>query len=136
MNKEEFISRYGEEGYEKMLEQTRVWQKEHPEELKLRSQKQCRKDGEYYDKKVEYNRTGLQGERNKIRKKHAYQYRSFKMIIAPDSQLHHEWIQKTAEYRGVALVEKDPHQYGIIDVIQILDGNITLLTEKDIKEAC
>jgi hypothetical protein len=136
MNKEEFISRYGEEGYEKMLEQTRVWQKEHPEELKVRSQKQCRKDGKYYDKKVEYMRTGLQGERQRIRMKHGNQYRTFKMIIAPDSEIHHEWIPQTAEYRGLALVEANPHQYGIIDVIVILDGTITLLTEKDIREAC
>lgn len=39
------------------------------------------------------------------------------------------------EYDGVALVEADRYQHGIIDVIQILKGKITLLTEKEIKNA-
>lgn len=38
----------------------------------------------------------------------------------------------TAKYTDVALVESNPHQYGYIDVIQILEGKITLLTEKEI----
>lgn len=76
---------------------------------------------------------GNQGERNKIRMKHANQYRPFKQIIAPDSQIHHEWIPETAEFRGVALVEKDQHMHGFIDVIKILEGKITLLSEKEIK---
>jgi hypothetical protein len=81
------------------------------------------------------NRTGLQGARNKIRLKHRNQYRPYKQIIAPDSQIHHEWIPKTAEYRGLALVEANAHQYGIVDVIQILDGKITLLTEEQVRKA-
>ena len=31
------------------------------------------------------------------------------------------------------MVEADAHQYGIIDVIEILDGKITLLTEEEVK---
>jgi hypothetical protein len=145
MKKEDFIAKYGEEKYKKRVEQSREYYKEHREELKPRKKKYReehlgqtaaynretnRKGGKRYDKTLEYDRTGLRGERNAIRNKHQKQYRLYKNIIAPDSQLHHEWIVDTAEYRGVALVEATPHQYGIIDVIQILDGKITLLTEK------
>lgn len=122
MKKAEFIERYGKEAWEKWREQTRVWML-------------LNKDA-YYAKKMKDITTGLQGARQKIRVSHGNKYRQYKNIIAPDSQLHHEWIPKTAEYRGVALVEADQHMYGIIDVIQIVDGKITLLTEKEIKEAC
>lgn len=130
--KDERIERYGEAAYEKKLEQMRQWVTANPEKGKERSHNQCRKGGKHYEKTLEYERAGLRGERNKIRGSHNYKWGRYKKIIAPDSQLHHEWIPKTSEYNGVALVEKEPHQYGIIDVIKILDGEITLLTEKDI----
>jgi cellobiose-specific phosphotransferase system component IIB len=174
MGKDEFIKRYGEDAYEKMLKQTRDWQKVHreqiktynktyreahrvevkttmkktpeqvnaynrkyrkdnPEKVKIDHQEACRKGGRRYNKNLEYKRNGIQGEKNSTRTIHAKQYKPYKAIIAPDSQLHHEWIQKTAEYRGVALVEADAHRYGIIDVIQILNGKITLLTEEEVK---
>lgn len=78
-------------------------------------------------------RTGIQGDKNKIRMKHAHQYKPYKMIIALESQIHHEWVPDTPEYRGVALVEKDQHMHGFVDVIEILDGKITLLTEEEVK---
>ena len=106
---------------------------EHPEQVKVKSQKQNRKGGKHYKKKLQYMRTGLQGNRNRIRIKHADQYRPYKRIIAPDSQLHHEWIPDTSEYRGLALVEADQHMHGFVDVIQILDGEITLLTEEEVR---
>ena len=148
MDKAERIKRYGKEGYKKQLGQNRAWNKahreelianntkyreDHPEEEKARSQEVSRKGGRRYAKKLEYNHTGLQGDKNKIRSKHQYKYKPYKAIIAPESQLHHEWIPDTSEYRGVALVEKEPHQYGIVDVIEILDGEITLLTEEEVK---
>lgn len=152
MKKEEYIKRYGEAAYEKMSEQNRErtktyrekhreelnaaqkkYNEEHPEEVIATSQEQCRKGGKYYDNHLEYNQTGIQGERHTIRVTHARQWKPYKDIITPDSQIHHEWIPKTAEYRGVALVEAKPHQYGIIDVILILDGEITLLTEGEVK---
>lgn len=52
-------------------------------------------------------------------------------IIAPDSQLHHEWVPETCEYRGVALVEAEQHMHGFVDVI--VDGEITRLTEEQIR---
>jgi hypothetical protein len=82
---------------------------------------------------LEYNRTGIPGEKTRIRYKHGREWKPYKDIIAPDSQIHHEWVPETAEYRGVALVEKDAHMHGFVDVIEILDGEITLLTEEEVK---
>ena len=162
MKKEETIAKYGEESYEKVLAQNRAWAKahreemkvykrkyaeehqeqviankkkykeEHPEELAANNHEISRKGGKYYNKQLEYMRTGIPGERHRIRSKHAKEWKLYKAIISPESQIHHEWIPKTSKYRGVALVEAEPHMYGIIDVIQILDGKITLLTEEEI----
>lgn len=76
---------------------------------------------------------GIPHEKELVRQKHGNLYRPYKKIIAPESQLHHQWVPGTAEYTGVALVEAKPHQYGYIDVIQILEGEITLLTEEAIR---
>ena len=145
MNKEETIKRYGEAAWQKHLAQRRAYKKahrkqlnayrkNHPEEAKVSNQEQDRKGGRRYAKKLEYMHTGLQGDRNKVRYKHGRQYRPYKQIIAPDSQIHHEWIPNTSEYKGVALVEKDAHMHGFVDVIQIIDGEITLLTEEEVKK--
>ena len=149
MKKEEFIKRYGEGAYEKRLEQTRQWEEANPdkvleqihkwreanpEKVEAQNHERNRKGGRHYVKKLKYMTTGLQGERNKIRVNHAYKWRPYKNIIAPDSQIHHEWLPGSAEYRGVALVEKDQHMHGFVDVIKILNGKITLLTEEEVKE--
>ena len=138
MKKEDFVKLYGEAAYEKLKEQMRSWRKEHPEEVIASNQRnnpeQNRKGGRRYAKKLEYEQTGLRGERNRIRRMHANRWWQYKNTIAPESQLHHQWRPESADYDGVALVEKDQHQHGIIDVIQILDGEITLLTEEEIKE--
>jgi len=119
MDKDERIARYGEEAYEKKLEQQRAWQEEHKEEVKVankeyreehpeqvktynkryyeenqerekaRSHEQSRKGGKYYGNALEYLRTGIPGERCRIRSKHAKKYRPYKAIIAPESQIHH-----------------------------------------------
>ena len=154
MKKEECIARYGEAEYARRLEQRRAYYKAHKEEdnarnkkyreehkeeeeyqekVKARNQEQNRKGGKYYDKMLEDDRTGLRGARKKIRMKHAHYYKPYKAIIAPDSQLHHEWVPDTSEYRGVALVEADQHMHGFVDVIEILDGKITLLTEEEVR---
>jgi hypothetical protein len=129
---------YNKEHREEEKARVKKWQEEHPEEIKAKNQRtqpeSCQKGGKYYDKKLVYNRTGLQGERHRIRINHAKQYRPFKQIIAPESQIHHEWVPQTDEYRGVALVEKEAHMHGFVDVIEILDGEITLLTEEEIRK--
>ena len=134
MRKEEIIKRRGEAAYLRRLEQTRQWNKANPEKVTKHHRDQCRKGGRDYLKKLEYRTTGLQGEREKIRMRHANHWWKYKKIIAPKSQIHHEWVPETADFRGVALVEKDQHMHGIIDVIQILDGVIGLFTEKEIWE--
>ncbi len=153
MKKEEYIAKYGEAAYEKMLEQQRAYQEayreEHPEEEKARSKEYRedhpekvlatnheihRKGGKHYDKNLEYQQTGLQGEKNTIRNKHRREYKPYKDIIAAESQIHHEWVPDTAEYRGIALVEAEQHMHGFIEVIKILYGEITLLTEEQIRK--
>ena len=148
MKKKEIIKKYGMNTYKKRLQQNRDrhvqhrekqnakvknWRESNQEKVITSHQEQCRKGGKHYGHKREYNLTGLQGERNKVRGRHGNKYRPFKRIIAPDSVLHHEWIPETAGFRGVALVEADQHMHGYIDVIQILDGKITLLTEAEIR---
>lgn len=153
MNKEEITRRRGDAAYKKMQEQWRQWYKANPEKFKERvrqwqeanpdkkrdatrrwrkaNPEVSRKGGKYYLKMLKYKSTGLQGERNRIRTKHGNKWREYKKIIAPGSQIHHEWIFETADFRGVALVEADQHRHGIIDVIEILDGKITLLFEEN-----
>ena len=122
MNKEEHIEKYGEEAYKTRLKQTETWIKTHN-----------RKGGANYPKLMLYHMTGLQYARRLIRNKHGLRWKPFKQIIAPESQIHHEWIPGTADYTGVALVETDQHIHGFIDVIQILEGEITLFTEAEIR---
>ena len=99
----------------------------------MNKEKHNRKGGAYYEKRLEYNRTRLQGERRDIRNKHNKLYRAIKQAT-PNSVFHHEWKPGTAKYRGVALVDKEAHQNGIIKVIEVLEGEITIFTEKEIAE--
>ena len=133
MNKEERIARYGIEAYKKLEAQRDAWKKAHPDEVVAFNAEQCRKGGKYYNKRLIDKRTGIPGEKKNIRTKHQKMWRHFKNIIAPSSQIHHEWIPGTAKYRGVALVEKGRHMHGFIDVIRILEGNIKLFTEDEIR---
>lgn len=149
MNKEEFIRRYGEAAWGKMRGQSKDWnaqfREEHHEEINANlkewragnqdkvqadHREEQRKGGRRYEKHLAYKTTGIPGEKERTRGRHNYYYAHFKKIIAPESQLHHQWIPETANYTGVALVEADPHRHGIIAPIQILEGEITLLTEK------
>jgi maltooligosyltrehalose synthase len=143
------ISGHIKEAYEKRLEQMRAYniahkeegnararkyKEEHLERVRANDQEACRKGGKRYEKMLAYSRTSIPGDKKKIRRKHARQYKSYKDIIAPDSQLHHNWQNDgTAGYSGIALVEANAHQHGVIDVIQILDGKITVFTEEELK---
>lgn len=149
MKKKEIISKYGKEAYEKILiqrrdryrknakteiETTRNWQFANPKKVAEIDKARSRKEGHRYKQHLRYETTGVQGARNKVRRRHGHLWQSYKRIIAPLSQIHHEWIPGSSNYNGVALVEKERHQHGIIDVIQILDGDITLFSEKEIRE--
>jgi hypothetical protein len=160
MNKSEFIGKYGETAYARKLAQKREWNKQNPErdtenhrrwreenservaetrrrwaegnpQKIIQSHREAsRKGGEFYEKRLEYDHTGIPGDKNKIRGKHRREYKPYKDIIAPESQIHHQWKPNSAEYVAVALVEKDAHMRGFINVIEILDGEVNIFTEK------
>ena len=162
--KDDFIAKHGEEAYAERLEQRKEWgqnlpdgeaqrsrdrreadpekcrengkewRRNHPEKAIEHGRQLSRKGGKFDEKKQKYKQTGIPGERERIRMRDRHKWRQYKKIIAPDSQLHHQWIPETAKYIGLALVEKDLHIYGFIDVIEILSGKITLFTEKEICE--
>ena len=120
----------GNASYERELEQQKEWREKNHDKIEAYMHERSRKGGKYYKKMLEDNKIGLRGERNKVRSRHRQRWSSYKKIIAPDSVIHHAWVDNSAAYTGVALVEKDQHQHGYIDVIKILDGKITLLTEE------
>ena len=141
MKKEEFIKRYGQSKYEEMLEQRRgrtrksylevqkEWRSANPEIIKFHHNNANRKGGTHYEQRLQKNREGLQGNRGRVRRIDGNRFRKYKPFFAKQSQLHHEWIQGTAKYRGIALVEQDQHMHGIIDVFIVLEGAITIFDE-------
>lgn len=132
--KEEFIKRYGERRYNEKKANHQKWAKENPDKIKEATEERDRKGGRYYNQGCLRRKSGIQGERNKIRRMHRGRWGQFKKFIAPLSQLHHQWRPGSAGYDGVALVEKDQHMHGFVDVILILEGIITLFTEKELRE--
>lgn len=138
MKKEERIKKYGKTAYERKMQQSQEWNKKNQDKIKASNDKtgpeQSRKGGKYYDKKRKHQMTGIPHDKELVRGTHKRRWSPYKQIIAPESQIHHEWIPATSKYHGVALVEKYQHQHGFIDVIQILEGKITLLTEAEIKK--
>ena len=132
--KDDYIAKYGQDAYDRKSLWNRNWSEANPELVKIRHQRRGRKGGEHYQKQLRYFHTGLQGKRNVVRGTHARRYREYKKIIAPDSQLHHQWRRESAGYDCVALVEKNQHMHGVIDVIRVLEGEVTLFTEKAIRE--
>ena len=149
MEKDACIRRFGKVTYEKRLRQSRDWKRKYSEEVNAKTKgwresnpekvaaldhEKSRKGGKHYEHKIRYMMNGIPHEKDLVRFKHRHRYAPYKKIIAPETQIHHEWIPGTADFRGVALVEANSHQYGFIDVIQILEGEITLLTEEGIRQ--
>ena len=118
---------------DRMQKTRNQWRVANPEKVKATNQETQRKGGKHYERNIQYRMVGLPHEKRLVRGKHNRYWTPYKQIIAPESQIHHEWIPETADYRGVALVEKEQHMHGYIDVIQILEGEITLLTEEEIE---
>lgn len=112
---------------------SKEWREKNIERVKEQDNQKNKKGGKRYGNMLIYKRTGIQGQRNRIRAMHRKNWSHYKSIIAPMSQLHHQWHPRTADYTGLALVEANPHRYGIINVIQILEGAITLYTEEGIR---
>lgn len=158
MKKDEFIRRYGEAAWKKKVKRKNEynlvwmkkwyaehltearkraigWKRRNPKKVKKHDQEIGRKGGRYYEKMCSRRATGVPHEKSLIRGKHNRQYREYKKLIAPWSHIHHGWLNDgTAAYSGVALVEADAHMHGIVDVIRILEGEITLFTEKELRE--
>ena len=139
MNKEERIKRYGKDAYAKHLAQMGIWRVKNPEKVKTNilraNHEQNRKGGRHYEKRLKDAHKGLRHARDTVRHRDGRGYRPYKQIVAPDSQLHHNWAgSDSAEYTGLALVEADAHMHGFIDVIEILDGKITLFTEAEVRK--
>jgi hypothetical protein len=142
--KSNYIARWGKEKYVALLaqhrahyykvtkehcERSRKWWKANPVKVRAYHKATNSKAGKFYKKTQLLKSTGIQGERHKIRVRHAHRWRKYKNIIAPESQIHHMWRDGTSEYYGVALVEKDQHMHGIINVILILEGEIAFNRE-------
>lgn len=130
MEKKSTLKRVGGKKYDRMLKMSREWHHKHPDRAKAFNDELNRKGGKYYEKGRLAQSTGIQGERNKVRRRDGNRFRKHKRFFAQESQIHHQWIPGTAEHTGIALVEKDKHMHGIIDVIFILAGEITLSTEE------
>lgn len=148
MKKVEYIKRYGEKAYEKrleahrqwwaanhdsQLERVKQWSAANPEKVKARNREASCKGGKRYEQRKQYRMTEIQHKKDTIRRKHSRRWSPYKQIIASNSEVHHEWLPETANYTGVALVEKNAHRHGFIDVIQIMEGEITLLTEAGVR---
>jgi len=119
---------------EKSRERAKLWAVANPDKDKARQREGTHKGGKYYAQRRQHQMNGIPHEKELIRSKHANLYRAYKRLIAQESQIHHGWLNDgTSNYRGVALVEKNQHQHGYIDVIQILEGEITLFTEAEIR---
>jgi hypothetical protein len=131
MKKEEVIKHFGQQVYNRKLASAREWKRKHPKIVREHSHQSNRKGGKYYIRHLQYQHSGLQGERNKIRAMHARRWSKYKNRIAPNSQIHHAWRHNSSDFDGVALVETNAHRHGVIDVILILEGNVTLLIEEN-----
>jgi hypothetical protein len=133
MKKEEFIRKKGTAAWEAQLAKSRRTQlrnrvnkareaQEEFQKLHYSEQQEILRDM-WKKREGHYSRSGLPqnitAARNKIRQAHCAKW--------PSDVLdhHHEWIEDTAEYTGVALVEREAHRHGIINVVTLLEGVIT-----------
>lgn len=138
MKKEEYIRKYGPAAWEARLSKTGRTRIKNKVDKGLKIKKESPK--ETYTEQQELLRdqwkkeNGIklkprlnecaQKERNKIRQAHYVKWGS------PDLDIHHERISDTANYHGVALVERAAHQHGIINIVILLEGVITEFTKK------
>ena len=124
---------YGRAHQEEAKERNQLWGFNNPEKTKARQHEGNRKGGKYYEQQHKHQMNGIPHEKALVRGKHKRIWTPYKRIIAPESQIHHQWLPNTSKYRGIALVEKEQHIHGFVDVIQILEGEITLLTEEEVR---
>ena len=65
----------------------------------------------------------VERERETIRCYHRNKYKALRRTF-PDSVIHHQWIELTAKYDGVALVNGELHRHNKIEIIRLLEGKI------------
>jgi hypothetical protein len=133
MKKEEYIRKYGPAAWEERLSKTRRTRVKNKVDKGLKIKNESNKGNQTDQQeslrdqwkkengakfRSRLNECVLQ-ERNKIRQAHHAKWGS------ADFDIHHEWSEDTADYRGVALVERTPHRHGVIKVVIPLEGVIT-----------
>lgn len=131
MKKEEIIKQYGIEEYQRQLEdnkeRTATWSRNNIKKVEEAKRERMNKGGKYYQNILKYNRSGIQKSRRKIRNRDARRWKKYKGNWLTETEIHHCWIPGTAQYNGIALVDKMEHQHRIINPIEILEGIIILM---------
>lgn len=140
MKKQEMIDRYGEEWYnEHRLEPAKKWVREHREEHAEYNRKYRQ---EHREEKIKYQKKywgakadpdSIPHKRQLIRARDNRRYNPIRQFWSHlKTDIHHEWIPDTADYMFIALVERSKHQYGIIDPICILEGEVAVNLDADL----
>lgn len=101
-----------------------------PAKVRGYSLDQSTKGGKGYLKMRAYSQQPVPNARHRVRARHETKYRGIKLLLESffeglKLQLRHQWLSGTAEYTGLALVDTERHQRGIISVVYPLEGVIT-----------
>ena len=101
----------------------RIHKNESKEDFRLREQK--------------YDMSGLRHDRSKVRRIDAKAWHPFKKVIDPDSmsQVHHVWIENTADYTGIAIVDTSITKIHE-DAEVMLDGYFNVGAKTGVCELC
>ena len=102
---------------------TRIWM------LSSESKKYNARMKDYHRTWRNHHRKGtLNGDREIVRATHRRKYRPFKKILDPAGLtcLHHNWIEGTSAYSGVAVVEKEMHEkyHEFVQPLELKDDKI------------
>lgn len=134
MKKEEYIRKYGPVAWEARLSKARRTRIKNKVDTGLKVEKELTTENYIEQQELmreqwkKDNRTKCRSrlsedvlrERQKIRHDHYVKWGG-----GIDLDIHHGWIEDTADYQGVALVEREPHRRGVINVVIPLEGVIT-----------
>jgi hypothetical protein len=94
-----------------------------------------RKGGESYDTYKKYNVTGIRGKRTRVRAIDGKNWRPFKKIIAPETEVHHLWKDGSAEFFGLAIVDISITRIHE-DAEVMLDGYFNIGAKTGVCELC
>ena len=139
MKKEEYIRKYGPAAWEAKLSKARRTRITNKVDKGLKDKKESKTENyieqqelmrvQWKKDKGTKRRSRLSEdvlmERQKIRHAHYIKWGG-----GIDLDIHHGWIGDTADYQGVALVERDAHRRGIINIVIPIEGGITEFERK------